>query len=346
MEEIDSRLIPMRKEQAQIYSPGRYLIFTKNPKDLTKAYSQNDITIRKRDAPELSENMERIWQDRYIKKFPNGVKREGKFPGMTRPISTEGTLDLELFDSGYLDWQLTLPQGDEYDSMLEAKCMRPFFCIHHIPITLDNKIIYALRSNNRASWAGNYLFTHSWGEDIDKNYAHDILMKKLVEGQGKEMFEQAKQGMRREMNPYEDNKNPDKPNKMLAELLMPDDVIVKSASCLTLAAMPRDVGYHLCFTARINYEAGEFIEQRRKYPYNGRITEYYSENLNEDFMIKFFKEFKDKIALTVEPALIMACVQKFGEDFLYKLPYEMKIKGRRKLKGIAKIKPKKKSFNR
>jgi len=324
-EEIDPKLIPSPKESAQLYSPGRYMIFTKDPSDLTKGYAPEDTRINIVNPPALTDNMRQIWEERYKRKFPDGVKRPGKFPGMYAPRSTEGTLDLKLFDSGFLDWHLTLPQGDEFDEKLDPESMRPFFCIHHLPITVDDHIIYAHRSKQRASWAGTYLFTHSWGEDIDKNYAHDILMRRLFLGQGYELFDQARDGLRREINPFEENENPDAPNKVLDEILKEEDVTIESASCLTMAAMPKDVGYHLCFTAKVNKEAGELIEQRNRYPMVGRIEEYLSTPFTEDNMVRFFEEYKDRIALTVEPTLIMACVQKFGEGFLKKMPYEMRI---------------------
>jgi len=310
------------KEQAQVYSPGRYTIFTKDSKDLTKGYCAEDIEIRIVDPPALTENMGAIWEARYKQKFPDGVKRAGKFPGMWKPLSVQGKLGLDLYDSGFLDWNLANVQGDEYDSQLEAECIRPPFNIHHLPITIDDHIIYCKRSNNRLAWRGNYLFTHSMGDDLDKNYAHRKIMYRLQNWQGREMFEQAALGLRREINPFEENQDHNFPNKVLAQILNEHDVKIENASCLTTAAVPKDMGYHLCFTARVNKEAGYIIEERNKYPMVGRIAEYRSEPFNEDSMIKFFKHYKDKIALTVEPTLIFACVQRFGEDFLKKLPYE------------------------
>lgn len=325
MEELKENLILVPKESAQIYTPGRHLIFTKDPKDLTKGYSEEDILIKLVCPPKLSINMQDIWDARFKRDFPNGVKRAGEFVGMQKPLSTKDKLNLSIFKSGYLDWKLTLPRNDEYDSKLEPNYMRPYLNIHHAPITVDGFLIYVSRGNQRASWDNSVLCTHSWGTDIDKDNVCKKLLMNLENLKGTYLFDEAKRGVIREINPFEDSKNPSILNKVLDEIVNAENVETDALTCLTLHIRPLDVGYHLCFTTKINKEAGKIIEERKKYPMVGRISDYHFVKFAEQSMIEFFDIYKNNLATTVEPTIIMACVQKFGEDFLKKLPYETKV---------------------
>lgn len=326
--EIAENLLLMSKEKAQIYSPGRYLIFTKNPMDLKEGYTQNDINIELVSVPKLTKNMNRIWEERYQKFFPNGVKRAGKFPGMQFPSQTKGKLGLRIFESGYLDWKLTLPWRDEHDSKLERDCMRTYLNIHHVPITIDGHLIYIFRGKGRASWGNSILCTHSWGDDTDKDYAFKLVMDKLLVGNGEALFEQAREGVRREINPYKDSGDANTPNEVLERLLNQNDVVVKSANCLTLHIQPKDMGYIIGFTTEIKKEAGKLLEERNRFPMVGRISEYHSIQFTEERMVEFFKKYANnegtegKIATTIEPVILMACIQKFGEDFIKNLSFE------------------------
>jgi hypothetical protein len=331
-QEAPEKLLLITKEEAQIYCPGRHLTCVKDPSDLTRGYSPADISITRaaepeRDnngKPELGEAMSRIWDARYAKHFPNRPKRNGLMPGMRLPVSTQEKLHINIFTGSYLDYRLTLPKGDEHDEQLVRKEMLPYVNIHHVPITADGQMIYVTRGTGRDSWHGTILCTHSWGEDLDKDYGSAQLMEKLEHGQGEEMFRQARDGLRREINPRESSGDTTKPDRILEEVLKEDDVEIISASCITTHALPGDFGYHICFTAKLNKEAGEILEAVRKYPIpqGARMSGYFSTPFDADSMAKFFAENHQRITTSVEPAIIMACVQTFGEEFLTKLPFE------------------------
>jgi hypothetical protein len=318
-QELPQGLFLMEKERAQVYLPGRSLIFTKNPDDLTQGYAPQDIALRLVAPPELNESMRAIWDSRF-ENYGLAKKRAGKFLGMQRPTATQAQLDIPFFESGFLDWRCTLPVGDEYDAGLVRDCMRPPINIHHAVITADNQLLYVTRGTNRESWSRAILGFHSWGTDIDKDYACQEIMDDLQSGQGNALFSQAKQGIRRELNPFQEC-GPDTHNIVLEEIISPDDIEVTSASCLTLHIKPKDMGYHICFTAKARKEAGDIIERRKKHPPVGRILSYHSTPFTEDNMVEFFRKYREHIATSIEPAIVMACVQQFGEGFLNELPY-------------------------
>ena len=321
--EIDGTLLSIAKESAQIYSPGRYIAFSKDPDDLTQAYSSEDISIAYVDAPEFSSTMQQVWNSRYKLHFPQGADWDNHFMGMVAPDSTVGKLGLPLFKSGYLDWKLALPWNDQHDRHLERDGIRPYLNIHHVPVTEDGYMIYGYRNQRRMTWQGYVFCTHSWGDDMDKKDTFDMVMDKLLLKQGDEIFKQGQRGIAREINPFSNSGNPFEENIPIKEIVSADDVEIVSASSLMLHMQPKDFGYHLGLTAMIHREAGEIVEARNKYPFEGRLGSLHRVAFTEDSMLEFFNKYHDRIATTIEPAIVMTCVQRFGEEFLKKLPQDI-----------------------
>ena len=306
--EVDRRFLPRKK--AQVYSPGRHMIFTKNPRDLTDGYNPESIHFIKAEIPVLTPGMNGVWSKRYKRNFPNGVKRAGKFPGTQGPWRHEGELIVPIFDSGFLDWKLTLPWDDECDTELSVQSVRPYLNIHHVPLTEDGHLIYATRENQRVSWSNSVLCLHSWGYDIDRDGVHERVMDELLGDNGYALFKQSQLAVLREFNPAGG-----------PAILEPHEVLVENASCMSLHVQPKDFGWHIHFVTRIAREAGELLEKRDEYPYTGRVSRCHKWLFTEESMAEFFKKYSDVVATTVEPAIIMACVQTFGPDFLRQLPY-------------------------
>lgn len=316
---MSERLLPFKKEAAQIYAPERWLVFTKNPHDLTEGYLRQDIHFSRVPTPPLTENMKRIWDERYKRLFPDGVTVNITNPGTQVPSYTAGELHVPIFDRKFLDWKLTLPWGDEFDNLLEPDCMRPPLNLHQVCITEDNRLLYVRRGGGRASWNGAVLAFHNWGYDLDFEESHYKIMHELFDPlmranhtHGDVLFRQSMQAIVREFNP---------PEKAIIKWY---ELVVLNVSCITLHIKPYDYGYHICLVARVSREAGDILEERAKYPCRGRIGSYHSWQFNEAAMVDFFKQHNEALATTVEPAIVMACVQKFGTDFLKKLPYPCK----------------------
>lgn len=321
MFEIRDELFVVPKLNAQLYLPGRSLILTKDPKDLTCGYCESDIILKQVEPRPLSESAQKVWDARF-EKLQLASKRAGKFLGLHHPYSSVGKLGIDFFSSGFLDWKCTLPINDEYDVQLKKEDLRPPINLHHAVITADDQLLYVTRGTNRETWNHGILGLHSWGTDIDKDYACDQIIKNISQGQGVALFAQAKGGICRELNPFE-QKPSDTPNVVLDEILSQKDVTINSLNCLTLHIKPYDMGYHACFTAHVNKEAGDILEKRNKYPMVGRISSYSSTPFTENNMADFFARYHERIATSIEPAIIMACVQSFGEGFIDRLPYEV-----------------------
>jgi len=60
MSDNQNNALLLPREAAQLFAPGRHLTFTKDPRDLTKKYTQEDISIRITDPPKLNQSMFQI----------------------------------------------------------------------------------------------------------------------------------------------------------------------------------------------------------------------------------------------------------------------------------------------
>jgi hypothetical protein len=319
--EVPKSLLPVSvsKSKAQLYSPGKYLVFTKSETDLTIPYSASDLKVSRVDSPILNPAMEKVWKTRYAEQFPNGLDWDNGFPGMLAPQQTLGSLHLPLFESGYLDWRLALPWGDKYDAKLSRKCLRPYFNIHHVPVTRDGFLLYGRRHPKRMIWQNNVFCTHSWGDDVDKKGVCSRVMLDLEKDEGEALFRQAAEGVRRELNPVCNSHSPFTANTVLEEIVATGKVTVSSASALLLHIQPRDFGYHLGFTAHVDMDAEELLRRRNAYPYETRLGSLNAVKFTPGSMAQFFVTHQNQIAPTIEGALIMTAVQEFGESFLDEL---------------------------
>lgn len=318
-DEVPETLLPMPKHAAQLYAPGKYLAFMKSATDLTVPYGAGDIRVLRVAAPRLTPEMERVWAARYAEQFPNGHDWDNGFPGMLAPLQTCGGLHLPLFESGYLDWRLALPWGDEHDAQLSRAHLRPYFNIHHVPVTRDGYLLYGWRHPQRVIWQNRIFCTHSWGHDVDKKGVCSQVMAELAEGEGEALFRQAAEGVRRELNPVRNSRSPLVANTVLEEIVAPGQVTVSAASALLLHIQPRDFGYHLGFTATVDIDAQELLQRRNAYPYETRLGALRAVKFSPEPMAQFFASHQGRIAPTIEGALVMTAVQSFGEDFLDEL---------------------------
>lgn len=308
--EVPDSLLPLSaKGMTRIYAPERWRLFTKSA-DITQGYGPDDLRFVRTDPPALTPNMEDVRDQRYAKFFPNGVKRAGKFPGTTGIVPGLSRTVVNIFDSGFLDWRLTLPCGDEFDRRLERDSLRMYFNIHQAVVSADDKLLYVVRSNVRESWNGAILGVHSFGYSTDVDGTNDRIMDDLLRYQGAGMFFQAQLAVLREFNPAE------------KALIQPHELRVDNGSCFTLHVQPNDFGIHLCFVTHLLRESGNLLKERADYPMSSRVAEYCWQDFNEGSMVEFFAKYHKRLATTTEPAILMACVQRFGPDFLKSLPYE------------------------
>lgn len=326
--EFPERLLPIDRSIAPLYAPGRWIVFTKDPRDLSVGYAREDIRIQEAPVPPLTERMRHVWEARHRAQFPHGVRRAGKFVGMHHPLSTEGSLILPVFPSGFLDWKLTLPWGDSFDGLLEMKSLRIPLNIHHVTIAADGHLLYAVRGSTRETWTGAILGTHSWGDDVDKDPDCGRIYPSLVEGGGDALYDQALRGIMREFNPYEFSSDAAAPNRLLQAILNRENLAIDAATCLTLHLKPSDVSYHVCFVARTTLSSRELLDRRRQYPFGGRIASFHAVPFTRESMAAFFRQHHERMATTVEPAIVMACVRAFGEGFLSDLPYPVLVRGK------------------
>jgi hypothetical protein len=314
MVEVPRRLWPEICEEATLYLPGRSLTFTRDT-TLERGYGPSEILLGAGSAPRTTSNMRRIRALRMERKFPNGVRRDGWFVGSQGPARTRDRILMSFFESGFLDWQLTLPWEDEFDAELERDALRPPLNLHHACITRNRQFLYVMRGGGRQTWEQSVLGFHSWGYDLDRDDVCKPLTKELCRDSGYGVFHQSQLAVLREFNPPEE------------QILLPHQVQVRTISGLTLHLQPKDFAWHLMSVVWIDQDAAEILERRAKYPTpeqrgGGRIRSYHATDFTPDNMRTFFETYKDSIATTIEPALIMACVQEFGADFLKSLPYE------------------------
>ena len=303
----------LKRGLASIHTPGRHLIFVKDPHDLTVGYRPIDIQFQVIGCPPLAPAMREVWTNRYEMKFSQGVRRNGTLIGTQGPKQTDGRLRLPIFQTNFLDWQLTLPWGDKFDSVLDTSSLRPPLDMHCVPITQDGNLLYVERETQRMTWPNSILCFHSFGYDKDLDGTQEIVLKEMGEDHGYAIFKQAQLGVLREFNPFE------------ATLLKPHQVRIRNMSCLTLHARPVDYGWHFCFVAEVAGDSKELLEKRAAYPCLGRISSYHRWPFSEADMVEFFWKYADTVATTIEPAIIMACVQSFGPEFLKALPYNCHI---------------------
>lgn len=317
--EVLDDLIPVLRYSASVDSPGRHLIFAKDHQNICMGYGPEDVRFLHAEPPKLDAATQAVWERRRVAQFPDGIKRDGEMLGMLASRGTEGQLVLPVFRTTFSAWKLGLPWGDEEDMNITPGCIRPPIGIHTVAITKDQYMLFVRRGAGRASWKNSVLGFHSWGLDVDKDGFIQSLLPNLMQHQGEFLFEQARAGVLREFNP------------LGVELLKADDVVVNNITCLTLHLRPMDFGWHICFLAHIDAFAEDLINKRNKYPMpeSGRIEEYDGMQFSEVSMQYFFETFARegsqnpyRTATTTEPAIIMACVQAFGADFLEKLPFE------------------------
>tara|TARA_Y100000034_G_scaffold35645_1_gene43732 strand:- start:9429 stop:10424 length:996 start_codon:yes stop_codon:yes gene_type:complete len=323
---IDHRLLPLTRSQASLIIKNGILVFTKDQSNLSKIYEPEDIDICQVRPPELSNNMQDIYNIRLKEAFPNDLKRNGGLIGLSRP-ETRGKLILPLYPTSFSMFKCTLPWNDIYDPQLEPGLMHIPFTIDHVVITQDNHFIFYKRKDNRATWKNCFGAPFNFRHDFDKDFGSETVLHELTHGDT--LYDQARDGIVRELNPYKPGIDSKHSDTLLEQIIDSDEVQVKAITSLTLHADTYDCSWHSGSFSIILIDAGEYLEKRNEHDFTaGRPEKFYSVEYTPDNMIRFLNENQgtndgNKLATTFEGSIIMACVQSFGTDFLKKLNYEV-----------------------
>lgn len=283
------------------------------PKKGLRTYTPYDLAFLRGEkvtrSPELDDHIEEAWK---IEKEKNSSLKNGPLLRLEKTVENKSALDLIVSLTDYQEYKATCVP--EHKRRFEAKKGRTLrdnekahtFASAILPVTLDDKVVFLVRSSNVDYFKG--MLNLPSGGSWDGNPEETI--KKLLLYNGYGLFNVAKAIVDKEFNKK-------------ARLIQKSPTLYGIAETLEHGESTFD-DHVLEFSINLDQSSDDIQRNKEKIAV-GKYKDIEVVDFTEAALADFLNEHLERIPNSIQPVVIIAGAHKFGED------WPLSIRGVRKI---------------